>query len=158
MDLFARLRALADDVTLERCVLHLATRHGASDPLALYGNGEFDEWQSYQRRRNFSRQLVIALIRKQEPHRWLFAGVYQVCDKPETADHVSRRRASERCKRWGLPVTWEPKFIYQMRCRCVFGELEGRTVTFRQPPGRNAYRLADKLRWMPEIQGDHEDH
>ena len=153
MDLFARLRTLADDVTLERCKLHLAVRHGPSDPLALYEKGEFDEWQSYQRKRNFSRKLVIALIRKQEPDRWLFAGVYEVCDKPEPADHALRRRARERCEQWGLPATWEP----QMRRRCAFGELEGRTVMFRQPPGRNAYRLADKLPWMPEVH-DHEDH
>ena len=154
MDLFVRLRTLADDMTLERCKLHLATRHGASDPLALYGNDEFDEWQSYQSKRNFTRPLVIALIRKQEPDRWLFAGVYQVCDKRELDDHVARRRAHEQSEQWGLPATWEPKFIYQMRRRCAFGELEGLTVTFRQPPGRNPYRLADKLPWMPEVHGD----
>ena len=58
MDLLARLRTLDGDLTLEQCILHLATRHGASDPLALYRNGEFDEWQSYQRKRNFSRKWV----------------------------------------------------------------------------------------------------
>ena len=154
MDLFARLRALDDDVTLEQCILHLAKRHGASDPLARYGSDEFDEWQSYQRRRNFSRRFVVTLIRKWEADRWLFAGVYDVCERPEPAEPRSRRRAREQCERWGLPTGWEPKFIYQMRRRPAFGELEGRTVTFQPPPGRNAYRQADKLSSMPRIQED----
>lgn len=155
MDLFRRLRALDDDVTPEQCILHLAMHHGESNPLALYRKGEFDTWQSYQSRRNFSRRFVIALIRKPESDRWLFAGVYEVCERPEPADPASRRRARQQCERWGLPATWEPEFIYQMRRRCAFGALEGRTVAFPQPPGRHAYRMADGLPWMPEV---HEEH
>ena len=151
MDLFARLRTLDDDVTPEQCILHLAEPHGASDPLALYENDEFDEWQSYQSKRNFSRKFVIALIRKQEPKRWLFAGVYEVCERPEPADQPSRCRARDQCERWGVPAEWEPKFIYQMRRRRAFGELEGRTARFQKPQGRSAYRRADKLPWVPEV-------
>ena len=150
MDLLARLRTLDGDLTLEQCILHLATRHGASDPLALYRNGEFDEWQSYQRKRNFSRKFVIALIRTQEPDRWLFAGVYEVSERPEPADHESCRHARKQCERWGVPAAWGPKYIYQMRRR-HFGELDGRTVKFQQAQGRNRYRRADKLPSIPEL-------
>lgn len=151
MNLVERLRTLDDDLTLDQCILHLATRHGASDPLDLYRKHEFDEWQSYQRKRSFKRKFVIALIRKQEPDLWLFAGVYDVRRQPEPADHVSSRHAREQCKRWGVPAAWKPKYIYQM-CRLRhFRELEGRTVKFTRPQGSNHCRLAEKLSSMPEL-------
>ena len=76
MDLFTLLGPLDPDVTPDRCKLHLATWNGLHDPLDLYLQGVFDEWQSDQNRRNFSRcDFIVALIAMPEPDLWLFAGV-----------------------------------------------------------------------------------
>ena len=48
MDLFKLLGTLDPDVTPGRCKLHLATWNGVHDPLDLYLEGVFDEWQSDQ--------------------------------------------------------------------------------------------------------------
>ena len=79
MDLFTLLGPLDPDVTPDRCKLHLATWNGLHDPLDLYLEGVFDEWQSDQNRRNFSRcDFIVALIAMPEPGLWLFAGVHDV--------------------------------------------------------------------------------
>ncbi|MCY4508393.1 MAG: hypothetical protein OXG35_15770 [Acidobacteria bacterium] len=77
---------LADsDVTPRRSKLHLATPNGGCDPRELYRAGRFDEWQSCQssKRKPFSsRKFVVALIDlrlpRDQPKRWLFAGVQEI--------------------------------------------------------------------------------
>jgi len=56
--------------------VHLAT---GSDwlPLDAFYEGRFKEWQEDQAARNFSRDMVVALIHL-DGSRWLFAGVYRV--------------------------------------------------------------------------------
>lgn len=56
--------------------LHLATWNGSDDPLDVYLAGKFEEWQRWQRKRNFDRGFVISLISLPGVDRWLFAGVY----------------------------------------------------------------------------------
>ena len=55
MDLFTLLGNLDPDVPPGRCKLHLAMGNGLHDPLDLYLEGVFDEWQSDRNRRNFSK-------------------------------------------------------------------------------------------------------
>ena len=78
MDLFTVLQALDEHVTPDRCKLHLAVWNGEFDPLDVYLEGGFDDWQSWQRRKNFGLDLVVALIAMSEPDLWLFAGVHDV--------------------------------------------------------------------------------
>ena len=80
MDLFKMLGTLDLDVTSGRCKLHLATWNGVHDPLDLYLEGVFDEWQD-QNRRNFSTwEFIVALIAMPEPDLCLFAGVHSVLE------------------------------------------------------------------------------
>ena len=37
------------------------------------GTGDFDEWQTWQTRRNFEREFVLSLIQLPERNKWLFA-------------------------------------------------------------------------------------
>ena len=105
MDLFTLLGPLDPDVTPDRCKLHLATWNGLHDPLDLYLEGVFDEWQSDQNRRNFSRcDFIVALIAMPEPDLWLFAGVHGVLgEEPRDGEdrvHYRTSRRTARRARW----------------------------------------------------------
>ena len=102
---------LDGDVTPGRCKLHLATWNGVHDPLDLYLEGVFDEWQSDQNRRNFSTcDLIVALIAMPEPDLWLFAGVHNVLgEEPRdgedrvTTGPLAARRATSSMAAWWSP-------------------------------------------------------
>ena len=151
--LFARLATLDRDVTPERCKLHLATRNReGNEPLALYRKDEFDEWQSYQsaEKRPFTtRKFVVALIDmrlpRQQPQRWLFAGVQEV-----VGGEVREVERSVR-ERWG----WSPGTAvhYQMQPRSACDDLKGLIVRFTRP-WRYAYPRAESLAPMLEIHGE----
>ena len=111
------------------------------DPLEL-STDEFEEWQSFQAKRNFSCDFVVALIRQGKgSDSWRFAGVYEVRDvyevKPPPADESYRSRA----RKLGAS---EPKWVYRT-CRLpVPDELEDTTICFQETRvGRNGYRVAD---------------
>ena len=54
----------------------LARWNGIDDPLHVYFEGRFEEWQAEQTKKNFERPLVVSLIALPAPHSWLFAGVH----------------------------------------------------------------------------------
>jgi len=58
--------------------VHLATKGSSEHPLDLYriDIGKFEEWQRWQKHKNFERRCVLSLITMPGQHRWLFAGVY----------------------------------------------------------------------------------
>ncbi|MCC8494005.1 GIY-YIG nuclease family protein [Xanthomonas hortorum pv. gardneri] len=57
--------------------VHLARSHGRDRPMDVWLNGKFDEWQCWQRkRRNFERDLVLALVQVPDTYRWMFAGLF----------------------------------------------------------------------------------
>jgi len=74
--LFQLLQALDPAIAPEMCKVHLAVWNGQQNPLDVYLAGDFDEWQSWQGRRNFERALVVSLIQLPQADRWLFAGVH----------------------------------------------------------------------------------
>ncbi|WP_139112691.1 GIY-YIG nuclease family protein [Hoeflea olei] len=81
--LFDLLQLSSPDFAPEACKLHLARPNVAGEhPLDVFKRGEFDEWQSWQTKRNFSRPFVVALI-VMPGAKWLFAGLYAVEGKPE---------------------------------------------------------------------------
>ena len=130
MELFTLLQTLDDAVAPERCKLHLAGWNGTDDPLAVYFEGRFGEWQSWQRRKNFERDFVVALIALSQPDLWLFAGVHEA-----------------------LQVEWVDRrdlFRYRMTRRPACDELDGRLVVQFRRPGRQSYLLAEN--WAAQLQ------
>lgn len=120
--LFALLQTLDASVLPEACKLHLAVWSGHDNPLDVYLAGEFDEWQSWQGRRNFERPLVLALIALPQPDLWLFAGVYE-----SFGSHKDGRG-----------------YQYDLRRRPATDELSGRLVVEFKRPGRQSYLLGER--------------
>lgn len=77
MQFFDFLTLMEPQLTLSAAKIHLATDNGSEDPLDVYFAGQFEEWQSWQTKRNFEREYVIALIAMPGADQWLFAGLYR---------------------------------------------------------------------------------
>jgi len=127
MKLFDLLRALDSEIDPARCKIHLACSNGINDPLEVFLAGDFDEWQSWQTKRNFERPLVLSLIALPQPAQWLFAGVH---------DAVGSEQGG--CG-----------FRYELRRRDATDEFDGRLVVSFKRPGRQSYLLAE--RWATQL-------
>lgn len=64
-------------LTPENCKVHLAGWDTKRDPLQVYFEGEFDDWQSWQSKKHFERPYVVSLIQMSSRHRWLYVGTYE---------------------------------------------------------------------------------
>jgi len=86
MQFFDFLTLMEPQLTLSSAKIHLASHNGAEDPLDVYFAGQFEEWQSWQTKRNFEREFVVSLIAMPEAEQWLFAGLYrsQGYEAPDT--------------------------------------------------------------------------
>ena len=62
MNFFQLINSLDPEIRPERCKIHLAVQAGRDDPLDSYFAGDFDEWQTWQSKRNFEREFVLSLI------------------------------------------------------------------------------------------------
>jgi hypothetical protein len=60
-----------------QCKIHLATSDRKQNPLDVYWEGNFDEWQAWQTKKNFERPYIISLISLPAKNKWLFVGVYK---------------------------------------------------------------------------------
>lgn len=78
MNLFAILGLLDPRITPDVAKVHLASHNGTDNPLRVYFEGKFDEWQSWQNKRNFGKPFVVSLIQLPERNRWLYVGTYSV--------------------------------------------------------------------------------
>ena len=76
MNFFQLINSLDPEISPNRCKIHLAGWDGKDDPLDRYFAGDFDEWQTWQTRRNFEREFVLSLIQLPERNKWLFAGIF----------------------------------------------------------------------------------
>jgi hypothetical protein len=69
-------------INLDSYKIHLARSDDnvIDSPLAAFFRGvdEFQQWQEYQRRRNFTREMIVSLIELEHQDKWLFVGVYKV--------------------------------------------------------------------------------
>ena len=130
MQLFRLLTSLDDELTPERCKIHLACWNGIDDPLDVYLAGDFDAWQAGQHRKNFERAFVLSLIALPGPDRWLFAGVHD----------------SSGCE-WDAGTEC---FRYNLRRRSRTDELDGRLVVAFKRPGRQSYLVAEN--WVDALQ------
>lgn len=76
MNAFKVLQLLLPDLTDENSKLHFAISNGKENPLDVYYQGDFQEWQRQQLRRNFDRKYVVSFIAMPTPSLWLFAGIH----------------------------------------------------------------------------------
>lgn len=56
------LTSLLPSLTVPKTKVHLAQHNGLEHPMDVYLAGDFDEWQSWQSRRNFECEYVIGLV------------------------------------------------------------------------------------------------
>lgn len=123
MRLFALLRTLDPELTPEACKVHLACSNGTDDPLDVYLQGEFDEWQRWQTKRNFERPHVVSLIQMPVRNRWLFAGAHDAKGCAPRNEHGRVR--------------------YDMARRVQCDELDGRLIVDFERTGRASYLVAE---------------
>lgn len=104
--------------------VHLAAWNGHDDPLDLYFDGTFQEWQEHQNKRNFQRKYIISLIRYNRDDLWLFAGIYRSHDiyKTENGSH-----------------------FYKTELTNIGASLRGRLVVEYKRKGRNSYPNGESL-------------
>ena len=125
MKLFQLINNLDPEVNPNRCKIHLAVWTGYENPLDRYFAGEFDEWQTCQRRRNFEREFVLSLIQLPKPNKWLFVGIFD-------------SQSSE----WDES---DKPYEYRLLRRAVTNELEGHLIVHYERKGRQSYRNAETL-------------
>lgn len=78
MHLFSLLGIQDSRITTANTKVHLAGFNGFEDPLRVYFEDRFDEWQSWQNQRNFGRPFVVSVIQLPERNKWLYVGTYEV--------------------------------------------------------------------------------
>ena len=129
MNLFDVLSVLDPSLDPSECKIHLAVWNGEEDPLAMYFEGCFDDWQAWQSKRNFERPIVVSLIALPARHCWLFAGTH--------ASDASRWEEARKLYR------------YELVRRPDTDELDGRMVIRFHRPGRQSYLFAE--RWADQM-------
>nr|WP_294977139.1 GIY-YIG nuclease family protein [uncultured Pseudomonas sp.] len=103
----------------------------------VYLAGKFDEWQSWQTRRNFDCDYVIGLVEMPGARtasgskQWLFTGVY---------DSLSVIRT--------VPTNRGTEYVYSYRKLSEFSELEGRLILEYKKPRANYLYLKTCLASM----------
>ena len=76
MLMFDLLRFNAPSIKEEECKIHLAVWNGSENPVDVFLAGNFEEWQSWQSRRNFERKYIVSLLQLPGVDKWLFAGAF----------------------------------------------------------------------------------
>lgn len=120
---FDLLRLLEADLALGLAKVHLAGWNGEENPVRVFLQGSFDEWQSWQKRKNFERRFVVSFIQLPERDRWVYAGVYQ---SNSSAWHEERQQ-----------------YRYDLTPVQACSRLAGRLVVNFSRPGRQSYLNAE---------------
>ena len=113
MHLFQLLTALDPALSPTNCKVHLAGWNGTDDPLDVYLEGKFDDWQAWQSNRNFARPHVVSLIQMSAKSKWLFAGTHDVLGHLVSLVQLlnygarGKRRASRTAQREGASARRE---------------------------------------------------
>lgn len=128
-NLFDLISLQNNDVSSNKCKIHLAGWNGTENPLDEFFEGRFQEWQEDQTKRNFERDFIISLIQMPEPDTWIFVGIYQSYGCKELADGNS--------------------FIYKTELTDFLTDYIGRLLIKFKRSGRQAYLNAD--RWAAEL-------
>jgi hypothetical protein len=130
MKLFDILKIEMPSLTPEDCKIHLASWNGRDDPLDVFLEGRFPEWQNWQSNKNFERQFIVSLIKMPSSGRWLFAGVH--------SSHGCTFQKVHQC------------YYYQTKELRAYTALTGRLIIGFPRPGRQSYLRAEK--WAEQFQ------
>lgn len=123
MKLFDLISIHDKEVLASNSKIHLAGWNGVDNPLDVYLGGKFEEWQSWQTKRNFERKFITSLIQLPQSNKWLFAGVFESfgCEfKPDSN-----------------------LFKYKTAVIGSLDSLAGRVIVEFKRSGRNSYLLAE---------------
>lgn len=129
MELFELLGLKQDGLLPENSKIHLAVWNGKENPLNVYLAGDFEEWQTWQSKKNFERENIISLIQLPATDKWLFAGAYK----------------SNECNL----IESEKYYKYETSEIKSLTEFSGRIVVDFIRSGRNSYLLAEN--WAESI-------
>lgn len=129
--LLSLLKSILPSINPATAKVHLAQHNGIDHPMDVYLAGQFDEWQSWQTRRNFDCDHVIGLVEMPETKKWLFTGVY---DSLRIIRTVPTKRGTE--------------YVYDYRKLPEFSELEGRLILEYKKPRANYLYLKTCLASM----------
>lgn len=129
MKLFDFLHLHIPELSSADCKLHMAQWNGVEHPLDVFFAGDFEGWQRWQKRRNFQRRYVVALIQMPDKDKWLFGGLYE-------------RKGVKLIKE-------EQRYHYDLEHVDACAELTGRLVIRFKKRTRQAYLLADQ--WDGEL-------
>jgi hypothetical protein len=131
MFLMDYLQQLIPDLIPEVTKIHLARHNGHDDPLDVFIAGEFDEWQRWQSKRNFSRPYIVSLIQAKHSQRWLYAGTYTVLG-------VEDKQPRDE--------TWQQDFYrYDLRRMNIADEYAGRMYVQSVYKGRTSFLNGETL-------------
>ncbi|WP_460094101.1 GIY-YIG nuclease family protein [Pseudomonas sp. S2_B03] len=119
------LTSILPDLSPKKTKIHLAQHNSHEQPLDVYLAGNFDDWQSWQTRHNFTREFLIGFVQIPGTSKWLMTGVY---------DQLKIKETRLSTKASGKPHT---DHIYSYRKRPEFSELEGRLVMEYEKPRAN---------------------
>jgi len=124
MKLFDLINLKDKNLIPNECKIHLATSNGKEDPLDVFFSGEFEDWQSFQAKKNYERKYIVSLIKMGGENRWLFAGIYQSfgCDS-----------YNEKGK----------YYKYKTEYVACFDEFVGRLILIFDRAGKQSYRDAE---------------
>jgi hypothetical protein len=129
MELFDFLQSLDPGAIPGQTKVHLAVWNGREDPLDKFIDGDFEEWQRWQTKRNFQRDIVVSLIALPGRSRWLFAGCFD-------SENVKWKQRQE-------------LYHYDLVKRSATDELTGRLVVKFERTGRQSYLRAEN--WLEEM-------
>lgn len=124
MLVFDLVRLMDLDITPDNTKVHLAAWNGSEDPLQVYFQGEFDDWQTWQTQRNFDLPYVLSLIKMPEEDRWLYVGIYASSGYESLEDGQH--------------------FRYRLKAQPACSELAGRLLVKFTRPGRQSYLDANE--------------
>ncbi|MCP3966560.1 MAG: GIY-YIG nuclease family protein [Lentisphaerae bacterium] len=155
MNLFDILNLKAPDIKPEECKLHLAGWDGSEDPIDVFLSGEFEEWQSWQSKKNFERKYIISIIQLPAKDKWLFAGGYlsHSCDYDKTAGcYKYRTEAMDEFIEFSgrLTVSFDraarQSYLYAEKYieKIVISELTSKKMAIEEFKGYNKFILTKK--------------
>lgn len=128
MRLYDLLRLREPSFDPVKAKIHLARWNGIEQPIHVWQQGGFDEWQRWQTKPNFERDLVVALVQVPMTYRWMFAGLFD--SKGHTIDRSVEHRAH---------------YYYRLERYDSTAELEGRLFLTGNYTSRMSYLRGETL-------------
>ena len=129
MVLFELLDLKLRGIKPKDCKIHLAVWNGCDNPIDVYLSGDFEEWQSWQSKKNFERKYIITLLQLPGNDKWLFAGGFI----SEGNEYIEK----------------EKYYKYKTKKINEFNDLSGRLVVSFKRSGRQSYLNAEN--WASNI-------